>query len=196
MVRLNDDVHTRPASASDLRALAGGMSRLRLLRDRLKRRDAGGGELLVAVRGRIPVGHIYVWTDPAEEPELREHLSGVPLIMNLWVHEDHRRRGVGRRLVDAAEAWLYERGYLQVALGVEPGNTDATRLYLALDYDPWPHPDVKTEREEFLANGDRVRIPETCAVLVKNIQAPRPTPRARRAGTPKSANLLRTQRLV
>lgn len=169
---VGEDLDIRPASAEDLPALARDVSQLGLLQDRLRRRSAGSGELLVATLARRPVGHIYLWLKPAEERELRKNLAGVPLIMNLWVCEDCRKQGIGTALVTEAERWLRDGGHDRVALGVDPDNSDAVRLYLGLNYDPWPHTDIKTHREEFLANGDRIRIPETCAVFVKNLHDP------------------------
>ncbi|MDQ7903855.1 GNAT family N-acetyltransferase [Phytohabitans sp. ZYX-F-186] len=158
------------ARVEDLPALAcGDIDRLGLLSDRLARRDAGKGELLVAWHEGEPAGHVYLWLEPAEEPELRERLPGVPLIMNLWVRDDLRNRGIGTALTARAERWLRARGHLRVALGVAPDNRHATRLYLRLDYEPWPYADLKTFREEYGPNGRVTRYPELCAVLVKDL---------------------------
>src|SRR5438094_858417 len=93
----------RPASAGDLTALAGDVSQSNLLHDRLRRRDADKGELLIASRDSVVVGHIYIWLDEAEEQEIRDAFPDIPLLMNLWVREDCRRRGVGRTLIREAE---------------------------------------------------------------------------------------------
>lgn len=164
------DSKVRPAWTEDLPVLAGRDGfRYDLLAERLNRRAAGRGELLVACCDGVPVGHVYIWCEPAEENDLRRRLPGVPLIMNLWVREDRRNRGIGTALTTAAEEWLRERRYPRVALAVVPENTDATRLYLRLDYDPWEFADVKLVCREFSADGDGARV-EVCAVLVKELQ--------------------------
>src|SRR4051812_4589161 len=148
------DLDVRPASASDLTALATDDETRGLLADRLRRVAAGlPGELLIACLGELPIGHIYLWEEPADETEIREYLPGVPLIMNLWVQPVHRRQGIGTRLMRVAEDRLRARGHKNVALGVDPDNKDAIRLYLSLDYFPWPYADIKTHRDHFLPDG-------------------------------------------
>lgn len=171
-----DNLEVRPACERDLPGLVNGdKSHRGILWERLRRRAAGGGELLVALVDSTPVGHVYVWLEAADEPELRERLPGVPLLMNLWVHRDWRRRGIGSLLTREAERWLYDRGHRRVALGVSPDNTDATRLYLGLDYEPWEYEDIKTIKThwtEFLDDGQEVIIWETCAILEKALRPP------------------------
>jgi GNAT superfamily N-acetyltransferase len=158
----------------DLSALAADVSQLSLLNDRLKRRDQDKGELFVASHRTGLAGHIYVWLEEAEEPELRDALPKVPLLMNLWVRQECRRHGVGTELITEAERWLGKRGYRQVALGVDPSNVDAVRLYLSLNYDPWPYRDIQTYGETFLPTGEKIRYPEYCSVLLKELDDANP----------------------
>jgi ribosomal protein S18 acetylase RimI-like enzyme len=173
-----DHPTVRAANAEDLYAFADDVNQFGLLRDRLCRRLEGKGELLVASCDGHPVGHLYIWLEEAEELELRVLLPFVPLLMNLWVREDLRGRGIGTALIVEAERRLRERGHAQVALGVAPDNKRAVKLYLGLHYDPWEHPDIKTDRAEFSETGEPTRHPEVCAVLVKNLaeaEHPQPT---------------------
>jgi len=169
-VDVETGVVVRPVRANELPLLATDEVHFGLLRNRLNRRDAGNGELLGAWIGDVAVGHIFIWTDEAEEPEIRDNLVGLPLIMNLWVDEPFRNRGIGTRLVHSAEVWLRERGHRKVALGVSPHNREAVRLYLRLFYDPWRYGDIKTEYEEFHDDGTSAgRVFEVCAVYVKDL---------------------------
>lgn len=85
--------------------------------DVLLGRDAGG-----RVVGSVMVGHdghrgwlYYVAADP-----------------------DLRGRGVGRRMVRAAEAWLRARGVPKVQLMVRPTNTQAAAFYERLGFEETP----------------------------------------------------------
>jgi GNAT superfamily N-acetyltransferase len=163
------DLRIQRASAKDLSALARFPGQHQLLDDRFARQRDGRGLLLVAWVSGEPVGRVYLWLEPAEEREIRDNLPGVALLLHLWVHEDSRNQGVGSALVDAAETELRQRGHRRVALGIDPGNHGAMRLYARLGYRPWPHPDIRTTSMRFLSNGDRVRLPETCRVLVREL---------------------------
>jgi ribosomal protein S18 acetylase RimI-like enzyme len=50
----------------------------------------------------------------------------------LAVAPEHRRRGLGRALMEAAEAWLRERGAPKIQLMVREGNDAALGFYDAL----------------------------------------------------------------
>ncbi|MEO1168924.1 MAG: GNAT family acetyltransferase [Pseudomonadota bacterium] len=50
----------------------------------------------------------------------------------LAVHPDYRREGLGRRLMDAAEAWLRERGAPKIQLMVRSDNADVIAFYEAM----------------------------------------------------------------
>lgn len=50
----------------------------------------------------------------------------------LAVHPDHRRKGLGKRMMEAAEAWLRERGAPKIQLMVRSANADVIAFYEAL----------------------------------------------------------------
>jgi len=50
----------------------------------------------------------------------------------LAVHPDHRRKGLGKRMMDAAEDWLLERGAPKIQLMVRSDNADVIAFYEAL----------------------------------------------------------------
>lgn len=57
-------------------------------------------------------------------------------ILTLAVHPDHRRHGLGRRLLLAAMAWMSERGVRSVWLEVRVSNIGAQALYTGAGFTP------------------------------------------------------------
>ena len=52
----------------------------------------------------------------------------------LAVHPDHRHKGYGRIMMDAAERWLRERGVEKLQLMVRPDNKSVKDFYQSLGY--------------------------------------------------------------
>lgn len=59
-----------------------------------------------------------------------------PFIIELFVHRDHRRRGLAAWLVALATAQCFRDGASQVSLQVSHDNVPAQRLYTALGFAP------------------------------------------------------------
>jgi ribosomal protein S18 acetylase RimI-like enzyme len=74
------------------------------------------------------VGHLWVG-----ERQLQERR--VLWIWDVFVDEQHRGRGLGRRAMELAEDEARRRGLDRVELNVFGGNEIARRLYRSLDYD-------------------------------------------------------------
>jgi ribosomal protein S18 acetylase RimI-like enzyme len=91
-------------------------------------RGSSHGEILVAtqqegaVAGSVMVGH-------------DGHRGW---IYYLAVSPSCHRRGLGSRLMGAAEAWLRERGMRKVELMIRNTNTEVTAFYAKLGYDKEP----------------------------------------------------------
>lgn len=132
------DVTIEPATDESLDRL---VDRLRndrdYFRDRLDRQWDNRGKLLIAWVGGVPVGEIYLWLDPPDEPELRDQLPGTPLLQRAYVRPDLRNKGIGAALFTAAEKQALDSGADRVALAVERDNKDAIRLYERLGYGRW-----------------------------------------------------------
>ncbi|NUW34236.1 GNAT family N-acetyltransferase [Nonomuraea sp. SMC257] len=168
-------VRIRAAVEKDLPMLAGALGEEPYFVTHLARQRAGHGVLLVAWRAFSPVGHVYLWLAPAEEPEVRDRLPGVPLIVHLRVAPQHRGRRIGSRLMDVAERRLSELGHARVALGVDLDNHRARALYRRRGYRDWPYPPVPTTREVFRPDGRVEAMADVCHILVKDLrEAPRP----------------------
>jgi GNAT superfamily N-acetyltransferase len=89
-----------------------------------------GSALLVAERdGADPVGVLYLETETDYFTQERHGHVGI-----LIVSEAGEGHGVGRALLQAAEAWGAERGYRFLTLNVFGGNARARLLYERAGY--------------------------------------------------------------
>jgi len=80
------------------------------------------GALIVADDAGMIVGRLSLVRDP--------HPSSAHVAdLGLMVAASHRRRGVGRALLDAAVAWARESGIRKLELHVFPHNEPAIQLY-------------------------------------------------------------------
>jgi ribosomal protein S18 acetylase RimI-like enzyme len=85
--------------------------------------DAERG-VLVAEAGDGPAGFVHLET--AVDFFTRERHGHVSTLV---VAPEYERQGVGRALLDAAEAWCRARGYRLLTLHVFEQNASARRLY-------------------------------------------------------------------
>lgn len=72
------------------------------------------------------LGYVYVGIEPPAFKELRD-VAG--FVHDVIVADGARGRGVGTRLLDAAIAWLAERGVPRAILWTAEQNTGAQRLF-------------------------------------------------------------------
>lgn len=78
--------------------------------------------VFVAVDGEQVVGRLSVARDPHPASA---HVAD----LGLMVAASHRRRGIGRRLLDQAVSWARQSGVRKLELHVFPWNEPAIRLY-------------------------------------------------------------------
>lgn len=161
-----NNLRVRRARPEDVEVLVRELGQQRFFDDRMARQHKHLGMLLTAWRGRSPIGVIYLWLEEAEEAELRAHLPDTPILNNLEIHPDHRGRGVGTKLIRAAERRLRMLGFDRVALAVEVTNGRAARLYRRLGYAQWPHPHVRCYS---LTDSQGKRHVEICRIMVKTL---------------------------
>ncbi len=162
-----DDLRIRRARAADYDVLVEALGQRRFFDDRFSRQRDKLGTLLVAWRDDRPIGVTYLWLEAAEEPELREHLPGTPILTHVEIHPDHRGGGAGTALIEAAERRLRMLRYDQVALAVETENDGAARLYKRLGYEDWPHGTVECRS---LTDGNGERQIEICQIMVRTLR--------------------------
>jgi GNAT superfamily N-acetyltransferase len=163
------DVTIRPAGDADLAALTSAFGDEMFFVDRLARQRDGRGQLLTACLRDLPVGHVYIWWEDAEEREVQELLPGIPLLNRVKVLPSYQNQGIGTELVLAAEKLLMALGHKMVALAVRYDNEGARRLYKRLDYRVWDHPRVECRYELLHPDGTREHGYETCDMLVKDL---------------------------
>jgi len=53
-------------------------------------------------------------------------------------HPDNRKRGIGKRMVEAAEQWLQKRGIVKVLLLIRESNTDVVNFYSQIGFEAIP----------------------------------------------------------
>jgi ribosomal protein S18 acetylase RimI-like enzyme len=80
-----------------------------------------GDGTFLAVEGGVTVGLVSVFLID-EEP-------GTAHLVSMWVAPERRRRGLGRRLVEAVIGWATDRRAERVRLWVTETNDEARRLY-------------------------------------------------------------------
>ncbi|HEX5400952.1 MAG TPA: GNAT family N-acetyltransferase [Pseudonocardiaceae bacterium] len=154
------------AARADFEPLTRSLGDTAYYTDWLRRQDAERGELLIAFLHDRPVGAIYLWLEDADEPEIRRHLPGVPLLRHLRVLRPRQRQRIGTTLITVAEARLRKLGRTQVAMAVDVTNVDAARLYDRLGYQLWDHGEISCSPLS-TTNGNGSM--DVCRVLVKTL---------------------------
>jgi GNAT superfamily N-acetyltransferase len=163
------EAEIRPGSTADLAALVAALGQRRFFTDHLARQQQGGAVLLLAWLDGRPVGDVFLECGPAEEPEVRRHLPGVPRLIHLEVLGPFQRRGIGTALIRAGEDTARRLGNERIALGVGLDNRDARRLYERLGYADWGHGTVVGTWVERDHDGPPVTLSEVCDMLVKRL---------------------------
>ena len=104
--------------------------------ERIHRRcREAAGRIYVAEEDSVVVGFTTVL---AREPftELDDPPGHYALITDLVVLEPYRGRGIGRQLLERAEAYAKQAGATELRIGVLSGNATARRLYLDTGFQP------------------------------------------------------------
>ena len=87
---------------------------------------ASDAVVMVAEADGVVVGYVYAGIEPLSWKELRDEAG---FVHDLLVSPDARNSGAGRQLLDAAIAWLRERGMPRVVLWTAARNAGAQRLF-------------------------------------------------------------------
>jgi GNAT superfamily N-acetyltransferase len=127
--RMTANVEIRSGSDGDLDALVAVLGQRCYFTDHLARRQDDRGVLLVAWLDGRPVGDGFLSWEPADHPEIRRHLPGVPELSHLEVVGPLWGQGIGTALIRAAEATARQFGHDRLILAVGVDNPNARRLY-------------------------------------------------------------------
>jgi ribosomal protein S18 acetylase RimI-like enzyme len=131
--------------------------------------DAVRGQriMLVAVQGAQIVGQVFIQLSSTERRYADGYSRGY--LYSLRVRSEWQGRGIGTRLVKAAEAALRARGFATAVIAAGKDNSRAHQLYERLGYrtfadDPgvWYFQDV---------NGVQQSVSEPCWVMQKQLSA-------------------------
>ena len=79
----------------------------------------------------VPAGHVWL-------ARIINQFTGMPeaLVINVFVEEEHRGKGLGRKLMEIAEDWAKGLGLEIVSLNVGPDNELALHVFDSLGYEP------------------------------------------------------------
>ncbi|HEX7048874.1 MAG TPA: GNAT family N-acetyltransferase [Longimicrobiales bacterium] len=98
-----------------------------LIHRAFQRQEHGEVVMLLADANGFPVGQ--TWIDLVAKADL-----SIGVLWAVRVFPIFRRKGIGTRLLHAAETVLRRRGFARAEIGVEKDNHDARRLYERLGY--------------------------------------------------------------
>jgi GNAT superfamily N-acetyltransferase len=163
------NLQIRPGADAELPALVEALGQRPFFADRLARQHQGRGLLLVAWLGDRPVGDVYLLREPADVPEVRRYLPGVPQLDHLEVVGPLQRRGIGTALIGAGEDTARRLGDQRLALGVGLANVEARRLYERLGYVDWGHGPVVGTWRAVRDDGAAVAVSQLIDMLVKHL---------------------------
>lgn len=79
---------------------------------------------------------LYDGDQPVAGGAFRRYDADTAELKRIWTHSGHRRRGLGRLIVDELEQEAARRGYTRVCLTTGPRQPEARGLYLRAGYRP------------------------------------------------------------
>lgn len=99
--------------------------------------ERGGTFLVAEVAGEV--AGLMVLVFETDSIYIREERRSFAYIQDLVVDDRHRRCGIGRALMDAAEKAAVAAGYHRIVLGVLAGNMVAETAYARQGYRTYAH---------------------------------------------------------
>ncbi len=166
---VSEAITIEPISADDVPLLVRHLPRPRAKHvERLERQRRGELVYLIAWRDSTPVGHALLKSPGAVDlaPGRRERCSEVE---DLFVAAEHRRRGVGSDLMEAAEREARRQRFAKVGLAVGVANAAARRLYERRGYADTGYGEFVLFGSVLGDDGTRHAWEETCIYLVKHL---------------------------
>ena len=138
--RREEDVRVRPMNESDARAFTdaelaqGWHADIEKYLTRLRDQASGKCVSLTAEYQGVPAGYVNVYLEGLNGPFAGK---GWPEIVDFGVLEKYRRRGIGTKLMDAAEAIAAQHSdTVWLGVGLHAGYGSAQRMYVRRGYIP------------------------------------------------------------
>jgi GNAT superfamily N-acetyltransferase len=103
-------------------------------RARIKAQREGRADYLVA-KQRVPLGHVLIIWEGGDDGPLETRTTKEPLIEDLYVHPAARKKGIGKMLMDEAEALIRTKGFNKVGLAVMVNNPAVETMYKKRGYE-------------------------------------------------------------
>ena len=138
-------------------------------RQRLEKQREGKAAYLVAWIGSRPLGHALIEWDGTDDPPIADKMRGCPDLQDIFVCPDFRSRGIGTRLLTAADHLARLRGYGRVGMGVDITNTRARALYDRRGYRDAGSGEYQIRWKYTDRNGEERWAEECCNYLIKDI---------------------------
>lgn len=153
--------NVRPLTRNELQTVRAALPRGPAIHDeRLAAQEREEGLYLFAWIGAQPVGHAFVkWTGRA----------GYAEVQDVGVAPAHRRLGVGRDLMAAAEHVAWQRGARFLGLAVAVDNNGARAFYRRLGYEDAGLQPFEISYEAWGDRGIPRRVTETCTYLRRRL---------------------------
>jgi ribosomal protein S18 acetylase RimI-like enzyme len=135
-------------------------------RERLDAQRRGECLYLIAWVGPEPVGHLNLRLGGRKLSDRARRIGGAQ-IEDLAVASEHRRRGVGTKLMHRAQAEASARGITALGLGVDIHNVPARRLYAQESYEESGFGEFVVSYPYLDEHGVERQANETCTYLIK-----------------------------
>jgi len=128
--------------------------------ERLEKQNKNNGYYLLALINKKEIGHLFI--DFKSDYSWHKY----PVIMDLHVREDERRKGFAQKMMEFAESVIKNRGFSKACLDVGIDNFSAKRLYEKLGYKTASGPHNLTWIEK---DYNEKKVTEKVIHLCKNI---------------------------
>jgi len=153
-------INIRLATINDLNELNNIQFATTLHLSRLKKQKSEKANYIIAFDNNKPVGHLFI------DYKSKYSWHKNPVIMDLYVAEDERKKGIATKLMNYAESLIKKRGFDIACLDVEINNLFVKRFYEKMGYKmiSGPHNLIYIEHDN-----NNKKVTEVVVHLVKNI---------------------------
>lgn len=138
-------------------------------RRRIAAQRAGKSSYLVAHLDGEIVGHVVVRWLGSVHDHVRVVLGSVPEVRRLRVAHWHQGKGLGKKILQAAEAFVVDKGFPSLSLCVGVGNHVARGLYRSAGYRSWEEGSFKSSWSITAVDGSLVSVSHQVEVMTKSL---------------------------